>query len=107
VVQSLLQHSAFDLKTPNRVRALIGAFSQSNPLHYHAENGQGYHFLADQVIALNKINPQVASRMVSALTQWRRFDETRQTLIKQQLERIINTEHISKDVFEIASKSLG
>jgi len=107
VLQSLLQHAAFDLKTPNRVRALIGAFSQSNPLHFHAENGQGYQFLADQVIALNKINPQVASRMVSALTQWRRFDETRQTLIKQQLERIINTEHISKDVFEIASKSLG
>ncbi len=107
VVQSLLQHSAFDLKAPNRVRALIGAFSQSNPLHYHAENGQGYQFLADQVIALNKINPQVASRMVSALTQWRRFDKARQTLIKQQLERIINTEHISKDVFEIASKSLG
>jgi len=107
VVQRLLQHSAFDLKTPNRVRALIGAFSQSNPLHYHSENGQGYQFLADQVIALNKINPQVASRMVSALTQWRRFDKARQTLIKQQLERIINTEHISKDVFEIASKSLG
>ena len=107
VVQSLLQHSAFDLKAPNRVRALIGAFSQSNPLHYHAENGQGYQFLADQVIALNKINPQVASRMVSALTQWRRFDKARQTLIKQQLERIINTENISKDVFEIASKSLG
>jgi len=107
VVQSLLQHSAFDLKAPNRVRALIGAFSQSNPLHYHAKNGQGYQFLAEQVIALNKINPQVASRMVSALTQWRRFDKARQTLIKQQLERIINTEHISKDVFEIASKSLG
>jgi len=107
VVQSLLQHSAFDLKAPNRVRALIGAFSQSNPLHYHAKNGQGYQFLAEQVIALNKINPQVASRMVSALTQWRRFDKARQTLIKQQLERIIKTEHISKDVFEIASKSLN
>ncbi len=107
VVQSLLQHIAFDLKTPNRVRALIGAFSQSNPLHFHAENGQGYQFLADQVIALNKINPQVAARMVGALTQWRRFDKSRQMLIKQQLERIINTEHISKDVFEIASKSLG
>jgi aminopeptidase N len=107
VVQRLLQHAAFDLKNPNRVRALIGAFSQSNPLHFHAENGQGYQFLADQVIALNKINPQVASRMVGALTQWRRFDKARQTLIKQQLERIINTEHISKDVFEIASKSLG
>ncbi|MDF1582790.1 MAG: aminopeptidase N [Methyloprofundus sp.] len=107
VVQSLLQHAAFDLKTPNRVRALIGTFSQSNPLHFHAENGQGYQFLADQVIALNKINPQVASRMVGALTQWRRFDKARQILIKQQLERIINTEHISKDVFEIATKGLG
>ncbi|MCK5356484.1 MAG: aminopeptidase N, partial [Methyloprofundus sp.] len=106
VVQSLLQHSAFDLKNPNRVRALVGAFSLANPLHYHAINGQGYQFLADQVIALNSLNPQVASRMVGALTQWRRFDEQRQTLMKQQLERIINTENISKDVFEIASKSL-
>jgi len=106
IVQSLLQHSAFDLKNPNRVRALVGAFSLANPLHYHATNGQGYQFLADQVIALNSLNPQVASRMVSALTQWRRFDEQRQILMKQQLERIINTKNISKDVFEIASKSL-
>ncbi|NOQ17075.1 MAG: aminopeptidase N [Methyloprofundus sp.] len=106
VVQSLLQHSAFDLKNPNRVRALVGAFSLANPLHYHAVNGQGYQFLADQVIALNSLNPQVASRMVGALTQWRRFDEQRQILMKRQLERIINTESISKDVFEIASKSL-
>ncbi|TXL14830.1 aminopeptidase N [Methylococcaceae bacterium HT4] len=106
VVQSLLQHAAFDLKNPNRVRSLVGAFSQANPIHYHAKNGQGYQFLADQVIALNSINPQVASRMVGALTQWRRFDEQRQGLMKQQLERIIKTENISKDVFEIASKSL-
>jgi len=106
-VQALLQHTAFDLKNPNRVRALVGAFSQSNPLRFHAENGEGYQFLADQVIALNELNPQVASRMVGALTQWRRFDVVRQKLIKQQLERIINTENISKDVFEIASKSLA
>ncbi|SMG62692.1 aminopeptidase N [methanotrophic bacterial endosymbiont of Bathymodiolus sp.] len=107
VVQSLLQHAAFDLKNPNRVRSLVGAFSQANPIHYHSNNGQGYQFLADQVIALNSLNPQVASRMVSALTQWRRFDKQRQDLMKQQLERIINTENISKDVFEIASKSLA
>ncbi|NOQ62951.1 MAG: aminopeptidase N [Methyloprofundus sp.] len=106
VVQDLLQHSAFELKNPNRVRALVGAFSQANPLHYHAENGEGYQFLADQVLALNTLNPQVASRMVGALTQWRRFDRQRQELMKQQLERIINTPDISKDVFEIASKSL-
>ena len=107
VVQSLLQHAAFDLKNPNRVRSLVGAFSQANPIHYHMKNGQGYQLLADQVIALNSLNPQVASRMVSALTQWRRFDKQRQGLMKQQLERIINTENVSKDVFEIASKSLA
>ncbi len=106
IVQNLMQHSAFELTNPNRVRSLIGAFSQANQLHFHVANGQGYQFLADQVIALNSINPQVASRMVSALTQWKRFDEKRQSLIKKELERIINTVDISKDVYEIASKSL-
>jgi aminopeptidase N len=106
-VQALMQHPAFDLKNPNRVRSLIGAFSQANPLHFHAANGQGYRFLADQIIALNILNPQIASRMVGALTSWRRYDEGRQALIKAQLERIINTEAISKDVYEVASKSLA
>jgi len=105
-VTGLMQHSAFELTNPNRVRSLVGAFSQANQLHFHAANGQGYQFLADQVIALNGINPQVASRMVAALTQWKRFDENRQHLIKRELERIINTTDISKDVYEIASKSL-
>jgi aminopeptidase N len=106
-VQSLMIHPAFDLKNPNRVRSLIGAFSQANPLHFHAANGQGYQFLADQIIALNTLNPQVASRMVTGLTTWRRFDEQRQGLMKAQLERIINTPDISKDVYELASKSLA
>ena len=106
-VLALLQHPAFDLKNPNRVRALIGAFSQANPLHFHAANGQGYQFLANQIIALNTLNPQVASRMLSALTSWRRYDEGRQALMKAQLERIMTTEDISKDVYEVASKSLA
>ncbi|MFI3190230.1 aminopeptidase N [Crenothrix sp. D3] len=105
-VQALMNHPAFDLKNPNRARSVIGAFSQANPVHFHAANGQGYAFLADQIIALNTFNPQIASRMVSALTSWRRFDASRQALIKAQLERIINTEAISKDVYEVASKSL-
>jgi aminopeptidase N len=105
-VQELMQHPAFDLKNPNRVRSLIGAFSQANPLHFHAANGQGYRFLADQIIALNTLNPQIASRMTGALTSWRRYDQGRQTLMKAQLERIMNTEAISKDVYEVASKSL-
>lgn len=105
-VQTLMTHPAFDLKNPNRVRSLIGAFSQSNPLHYHAANGEGYQFLADQVIALNSLNPQVASRMITALTSWRRFDVQRQELMKAQLQRIMQTPDISPDVYEIASKSL-
>ena len=106
-VQALMRHPAFDMKTPNRVRSLIGAFSQANPLHFHAKNGDGYRFLADQVLALNTLNPQIASRMVSGLAQWRRYDADRQGLMKQQLQRIVATEHLSKDVYEIASKSLA
>jgi aminopeptidase N len=105
-VQALMQHPAFDLKNPNRVRALIGAFSQANPLHFHAANGQGYQFLSTQIIALNTLNPQVASRMLSPLTSWRRYDAGRQALMKAQLERIISTEAVSRDVYEVASKSL-
>ncbi len=107
VVQSLLNHPAFDLKNPNRVRSLIGAFSQANPLHFHAANGRGYQFLTDQIIALNTLNPQVASRMVGALTQWHRFDDNRQNLMKAELKRIMETENVSKDVYEVASKSLA
>ncbi len=106
VVQELMQHSAFELTNPNRVRSLIGAFSQANQINFHHANGQGYEFLADQIIVLNRINPQVASRMVSALTHWKRFDENRQKLMKSALNRLINTPDMSKDVYELASKSL-
>ncbi len=106
-VQALMQHPAFDLKNPNRMRSLIGTFSQANPVCYHAKNGEGYQFLADNVMALNTINPQIASRMVTALTQWKRFDKLRQQLMTKQLERIIKTAGISKDVYELVSKSLS
>ncbi len=106
-VQALMQHPAFDMKTPNRVRALVGAFTQANPLHFHAKSGDGYRFLADQVLVLNNLNPQIASRMVTGLAQWRRYDVARQLLMKQQLQRIVDTEDLSKDVYEIASKSLA
>jgi aminopeptidase N len=101
-----MQHPAFDLKTPNRMRALIGSFSRSNPICYHAKNGEGYCFLADTIIILDQINPQVASRMLTALTQWRRLDVSRQALMRIQLERILQTPNLSKDVYELTSKSL-
>ncbi len=106
IINTLMQHEAFDLKNPNRIRSLIGAFSMSNPLHFHALDGSGYKFLGDQIIAIDAINPQIASRLLGALTVWRRFDKKRQLFIKKELERIISTTDISKDVYEIASKSL-
>lgn len=106
-VKILRSHSAFDMKNPNRVRSLIGAFSQTNPVHFHAKNGLGYAFLGDAILELNALNPQVASRMLTPLTAWRKCDETRSELMKMQLQRIINAPDISKDVFELASKSLN
>ena len=106
-VEALMAHPAFDIRTPNHVRSLIGAFTQSNPANFHTEEGDGYRFLADQVIALNGINPQIASRMLTALTAWRRFDSNRQILMQGALERVANTPHLSSDVYEVASKALA
>lgn len=106
VVQSLLNHPAFTLSNPNRVRSLIAAFSQNNPFHFHATNGEGYQFLTEQIIAIDPINPQIAARMVSALTLWKRHNNHRQALMKTALQRLLTMPKISKDVFEVVSKSL-
>ncbi|CAI0476153.1 unnamed protein product, partial [Linum tenue] len=105
-VRNLLNHPAFDLRNPNKVYALIGGFAGS-PVNFHAKDGSGYKFLGEIVVQLDKINPQVASRMVSAFSRWRRYDETRQSLAKAQLEMIVSANGLSENVFEIASKSLA
>jgi aminopeptidase N len=89
------------------VRALIGAFGQANPFHFHAADGSGYTFLADQVLALNDFNPQIAARLVAAFTRWRKYDPSRQAGMRRQLERILAAPALSPDVYEIATKSLG
>ncbi|XP_044486081.1 puromycin-sensitive aminopeptidase-like isoform X2 [Mangifera indica] len=105
-VRKLLNHPAFDLRNPNKVYSLIGGFCAS-PVNFHAKDGSGYKFLGEIVVQLDKLNPQVASRMVSAFSRWRRFDETRQKHAKAQLEMILSTNGLSENVFEIASKSLA
>ncbi|XP_020216415.1 puromycin-sensitive aminopeptidase isoform X3 [Cajanus cajan] len=105
-VRKLLNHPAFDLRNPNKVYSLIGGFCGS-PVNFHAKDGSGYKFLGEIVLQLDKLNPQVASRMVSAFSRWRRYDEDRQKLAKAQLERIMSTNGLSENVFEIASKSLA
>ncbi|XP_027340201.1 puromycin-sensitive aminopeptidase isoform X2 [Abrus precatorius] len=105
-VRKLLNHPAFDLRNPNKVYSLIGGFCGS-PVNFHAKDGSGYEFLGEIVLQLDKLNPQVASRMVSAFSRWRRYDEYRQKLAKAQLEKIMSSNGLSENVFEIASKSLA
>ena len=104
-VQSLLHHPAFDIRTPNKVRALVGAFCNGNPVNFHRADGGGYEFLADRIIELNRLNPQVAARMTSLFTRWRDHDEVRGSQVQQQLRRI-QQQQLSPDVYEIVEKSL-
>jgi len=106
-VVRLMKHDAFSLRNPNKVRALIGAFAHANPAGFHRADGRGYRFVADQVLELDQINPQVAARMATSFTRWRRFDEQRQAMMKRELERISGSAKLSEDVHEIVSKSLN
>jgi aminopeptidase N len=105
-VAALAEHPDFTLANPNRLRALVSAFA-SNQRAFHHASGRGYRFLAEMILAVDKLNPQAAARLVPPLGRWRRFDEGRAELMKGELQRIVGTPGLSKDVFEQASKSLG
>jgi len=105
-IEMLMAHPDFTMRNPNRVRSLVGAFAQGNPVRFHDLSGAGYVFLADRVIELDILNPQVAARLVSPLSRWRRYDSERQDMMKVQLERIQRQENLSTDVGEIVGKSL-
>ena len=105
-VKALTTHPAFSIKNPNKVRSLIGAFS-ANTVRFHELDGAGYAFLADRVLEVDAMNPQIAARLASAFTMWKRFDAPRRALMKAQLERILAAPGLSKDVHEIAAKSLA
>jgi aminopeptidase N len=106
--RGLLDHPDFSLRNPNRVRSLVGAFCSGNQLRFHAADGGGYRFLADQVLRLNTLNPQVAARLLVSLGPWRRFGEPRRALMQGELRRILDAgDALSPDVYEIASKSLN
>ena len=105
-VKSLMGHPSFSIKNPNKVRSLIGVFSMLNPTGFHAPDGSGYRFHADQVIALDSINPQVAARMASAFNRWVRYDNDRKALMKEQLERINAVSGLSPDTSEIINSAL-
>jgi aminopeptidase N len=104
-VRTLMKHPAFDIKNPNRVRALIGGFS-ANHLRFHEADGSGYALVAEVLRELDSINPQVAARMAAAFENWRRYDEDRQQLMRAELEATLKKQGLSANLFEVASKIL-
>ena len=105
-VRELLRHPDFEIRNPNKVRAVIGAFCAQNHINFHDASGAGYEFLGEQAMQLDAINPQIAARLITPLTRWRKFDAERQQMMREQLRRIGDREVVSRDVSEIVVKSL-
>jgi aminopeptidase N len=106
-VRKLMQHPAFTLKNPNRARSLIFVFCNGNPAQFHAVDGSGHAFWAEQVIALDALNPQVAARLARSMDRWRRFAPALQAHMKAALEQVMNSGKLSNDVLEVVSKALA
>ena len=106
-VKQLMRHPAFSMSNPNRIRSVIGRFCAGNAVAFHAENGEGYRFLTDQVLILDKTNPQIAARLLQIMIRWQRYNKHQQGLMKRQFQRILSVENLSKDVFEIAFKAIA
>ncbi|WP_338140740.1 aminopeptidase N [Candidatus Nitrotoga sp. HW29] len=106
-VRKLMTHPAFTLKNPNRARSLISSFCNSNPSQFHAADGSGYAFWTEQVIALNKLNPQVAARLVRTLDHWKKYPPALKQQMQAALQKIAAIKGLSKDVQEVVFKTLG
>ena len=106
-VKALTRHKAFDFKNPNRLRALVAAFAHANQVRFHDAGGAGYAFLADQIIALDPFNATVAARVMQPLAAWRRHESGRRELMQRELRRILAQPNVSKNVYEVATKSLS
>jgi len=104
-VQALMEHEDFDLRNPNKVRALLGVFSTQNPVNFHRVDGAGYRLLADVVLELNTLNPQIAAGLLTPLTRWRDY-LGRSELMNAELLRLAATPSLSPDVYEVVDKSL-
>jgi len=106
-VRALMEHPAFNLRNPNRARSLIFSFCSGNPAQFHAEDGSGYAFWADQVLALDAINPQVAARLARVLDRWQKYEIPLRDRMRAALERVAASATLSRDVREIVGKSLA
>jgi aminopeptidase N len=105
-IAALQAHPAFVWRNPNRVRAVLGTFATANLTGFHRADGAGYRLVSDAVLQLDRLNPSVAARLLTSFGRWSRFDESRQALMRAELERVLGTTGLSKDSYEIASRSL-
>lgn len=105
-VQALMQHPAFNINNPNKVYSLFAQFGANNPYYFHQADGKGYRMIADVVLQLNTLNPQVAARIIKPLIHFNRYDQKRQSLMIAELTRIQNQPTLSSDLYEIVTKSL-
>jgi aminopeptidase N len=106
-VQQLMQHPAYEASNPNKVRSLVAAFCNANPVNFHQRDGSGYHFLVDQVSTIDGDNPQLASRLLVPLTRWKKYPPTNAEAMRGALEALSKGQTLSRDVYEIVSKSLA
>ncbi len=106
-IRALMKHPAFSLKNPNRARSLIFSFCNGNPSRFHAVDGSGYAFWAEQVIALDALNPQVAARLARSLDRWRKYTPSLREKMRAALKEVANTPKLSKDLKEVITKSLA
>lgn len=105
-VKELIKHPDFSIKNPNKVRSLINMFAMFNQINFHRSDGKGYQFLTEQILILDAINPQITSRVAAGFNLWKKYDQDRQRLMKQALEKIIAHKTLSKNVYEIVSNAL-
>ncbi|WP_457551288.1 aminopeptidase N [Desulfobacula sp.] len=106
-VKALTDHKAFSIKNPNKIRSLIYMFALQNPVNFHQKNGEGYRFVADQILFLDTLNHQLAARLSTCFNLWKKYDDQRKALMKKELERIISVQTLSKNVYEIVSRALN
>ena len=105
-VLALMEHAAFSMTNPNKIRSLIGAFANANLVNFHNPDGSGYRFLTEQILALNTVNPQIAARLVTPLTRWKKFPAPDGQKMREALQNIANDANLVKDLHEIVTKSL-
>jgi len=106
-VRKLLRHPRYSATTPNKIRAVIGNFAANNPVQFNRPDGAGYRFVADQVLNIDRFNPQVAARMLGAFRSWRMLEPQRRKLAREALKGIVASSKLSRDVYEIAARVLG